>query len=841
MLRPALVCVVLVFLVATPPPLGAEEPTADVPQAPDSWLVIEPVDQRARRPFNPDAVFHRYLLDRSSVPPGEGTVVKGSAREAAWRRVTPDDKGRVGGPIAWAYGEVTSDRDRIVMAALRSGATLFVNGTPHVGAIYGDRFEVPVKLRKGKNEVYVRGVRGAFTLTFSEPPAPVFLAPFRQTKPDLVAGEPFEQPMGLLVVNATEQTLPAVQAQVAGTAWLGRGESPALPVPPLGLVQLRLPLETRPDAVVPMDVDKLSIRVSVSAEGIDAPFEAEVELRVDSRDDATIRTFRSAIDDSVQRFGMRRPLPRTGDSDGTAPRGLVLSLHGAGVNPRGQARAYSRKEDFWLFAPTNRDRFGFDWQDWGRLDAYEVLAEGLRISGVPRDRVYLTGHSMGGHGTWHLGANDPDGFAAIAPSAGWISFETYGGPRPKDKHVETWHAADAASLTRNLIDNLIQLPTYVLHGTKDRNVPAAQAQEMLRHLTAAGAMPSAWFEPGAGHWWDGYQEPGAACVDWPGFFKLFRKTRIPRTPNRIRFTTVHPGVDHKHHWVEVLQVVEYGKPARVEARWRPKTKAIEVRTQNVKLLKIAHPERPESIEINGEAFGADNQVHENADPFWWEQEDGGPGRLFELLPMNYRSMKRPSACGPFKQAWRNGFVFVYGTKGSPEETTALEEQARFDAQRWMYRANGQTIVVRDVDYAAVMKRLEGARNAVLYGSTRTNAAFEHWREPYPRLHGRSAVTRTGGRSGGRASRRGPEVLLHGPARDIGCCTLGRSKDGKRLCAIIGSTGVPASRAGFGLMLFVSGAGWPDYTVWTSDVALRGDDAVIATGFLDRDWRIPAED
>ena len=40
-------------------------------------------------------------------------------------------------------------------------------------------------------------------------------------------------------------------------------------------------------------------------------------------------------------------------------------------------------------------------------------------------RVYLTGHSMGGHGTWILGSTYPDRFGAIGPSAGWISFWSY--------------------------------------------------------------------------------------------------------------------------------------------------------------------------------------------------------------------------------------------------------------------------------------------------------------------------------------------------------------------------------------------------------------------------------
>ena len=813
----------LVLLLFAPRAVRAEEEPGDLPAPPASWLVLEPVDRRARRPFNPDAVFHRYLLDRRSVPPGEETVVEGSAGKASWRRVAADAKGHVGGGrIAWAYGEVQSDRARVVMASLRGGATLFVNGAPHVGSIYGDAFAVPVRLRKGANEVYVRGVRGGFTLTFAEPPAPLFVASFRQTKPDLVRGEGLEAPLGVLVVNATEEAHDAVQLALPAEAGFEAAAGPALPVAPLGMVQLRVPLTRAATAPLPEDAKEIELPLTLTVPGSDGPARREtVSLRVVEPSAARIRTFVSAIDDSVQRFGMRVPEPSEAEA---GPMGLVLSLHGASVNPRAQARSYGAKPDFWLFAPTNRDRFGFDWQDWGRLDAYEVLEEGLRISGVARERVYLTGHSMGGHGTWHLGANDPDGFAAIAPSAGWISFETYGGPRPKDEHVDVWHAADAASLTRTLIDNLVQLPTYVLHGLDDDNVPAAQAREMLMHLTKAGGFPSAHFERGAKHWWDGRPEPGAACVDWPGFYELFRKVTIPQAPDHIRFTTVHPAVDHVHHWVEVHDVHEYGQPAHVEARHRPKAGVIEVSTRNVSSLRITHPAPETAVLVNGTRLqGSERRpldVRIGREDLAILATRPTPGNA----PGDWKS---PGACGPFRQAWRNRFVMVHGTAGDEAEDLALLEQARFDAQRWMYRANGQTVLVSDAQYARLAEVLDtGSRNAVLYGNPTTNAAFASWAPVLPLVDRLRVV-------GAKPHDAPRHVQWTGD--DLGTCVV--SPLGERQCAIVGSSGIPASRTGFTLMLFVSGAGWPDYTVWSSDVLLRGDAAVLSTGFFDGSWRM----
>ena len=75
----------------------------------------------------------------------------------------------------------------------------------------------------------------------------------------------------------------------------------------------------------------------------------------------------------------------------------------------------------------------------------------MKLSGADPDRIYLTGHSMGGHGTWHLAANDPDRWAAIAPSAGWISFDTYGGRLPSagESHI----ARDNYALTAETDDD----------------------------------------------------------------------------------------------------------------------------------------------------------------------------------------------------------------------------------------------------------------------------------------------------------------------------------------------------------------------------------------------------
>jgi predicted peptidase len=80
---------------------------------------------------------------------------------------------------------------------------------------------------------------------------------------------------------------------------------------------------------------------------------------------------------------------------------------------------------------------------------------------VDKDRIYLTGLSMGGAGTWALAGAYPERFAAIVPICG--------GGDP----------ADAPKLK--------DIPVWVFHGAKDEAVPVSRSEEMVKALREAGA------------------------------------------------------------------------------------------------------------------------------------------------------------------------------------------------------------------------------------------------------------------------------------------------------------------------------------------------------------------
>src|SRR5207249_997563 len=84
------------------------------------------------------------------------------------------------------------------------------------------------------------------------------------------------------------------------------------------------------------------------------------------------------------------------------------------------------------------------------------------------------------------------------------------------------------------------------------------------------------------------------------------------------------------------------------------------------------------------------------------------------------SWKAPQRYGPFKEAFRNRVLFVYGTCGTPHENAWAFAKARYDAETFWYRGNGSIDLIRDAAFDA---SADGDRNVILYGSADTNTAW----------------------------------------------------------------------------------------------------------------------
>ena len=184
-----------------------------------------------------------------------------------------------------------------------------------------------------------------------------------------------------------------------------------------------------------------------------------------------------------------------------------LSVHGAEVEAINQARAYKLKDWGVIVAPTNRRPRGFNWEDWGRIDALEILDIAQKRFKPNPQKIYLTGHSMGGHGSWYLGATYPGKWAGVAPSAGYPTLMDYGSADGKiptnseNKAEQMLLRASNASNVMALAANYKASGIYILHGDADRTVSVEYAREMRKVLGTFHNDYSYYEYPNGSHWY----------------------------------------------------------------------------------------------------------------------------------------------------------------------------------------------------------------------------------------------------------------------------------------------------------------------------------------------------
>lgn len=176
---------------------------------------------------------------------------------------------------------------------------------------------------------------------------------------------------------------------------------------------------------------------------------------------------------------------------------LVLFLHGAGERGDGSEEqlpnvakhgppkqvAAGRKFPFILVSPQcsyDEPNVPRGWQADQLLALLDKLEEELNVD---TQRVYLTGLSMGGFGSWRLASAAPERFAAVVPICG--------GGNPED------------------VTALVDVPLWAFHGAKDPVVKLEQTTNCIDAIRAAGGHPRLTVYPEAMHdsWTETYDNP----------------------------------------------------------------------------------------------------------------------------------------------------------------------------------------------------------------------------------------------------------------------------------------------------------------------------------------------
>jgi predicted peptidase len=152
---------------------------------------------------------------------------------------------------------------------------------------------------------------------------------------------------------------------------------------------------------------------------------------------------------------------------------LILFLHGAGergddlnrVKVHGPPKLVEKGEAMEFIVVSPQCPKGMVWNDEVLITLLDDVAKRYRVD---ETRLYLTGLSMGGYGTWSLGLTHCDRFAAIAPICGGGDF------------IKAYNAGDANGKA------LKTLGVWAFHGAKDPVVPLAESKRMVATLKKFG-------------------------------------------------------------------------------------------------------------------------------------------------------------------------------------------------------------------------------------------------------------------------------------------------------------------------------------------------------------------
>lgn len=170
--------------------------------------------------------------------------------------------------------------------------------------------------------------------------------------------------------------------------------------------------------------------------------------------------------DKYFNFGYVQYLPENFDASKKYP--LIVFLHGSGE--RGEDLDHAMRHGYMKYVREEGKEYPFifiapqcpDGKYWGcytesLLAFLDWIAETLPVD---EDRVYVTGCSMGGTGSWMLAMADPDRFAAIAPVCGTGIY---------------WNARV-----------LTKVPIFMYHGDCDTVVPVEESINMYKAVNSLG-------------------------------------------------------------------------------------------------------------------------------------------------------------------------------------------------------------------------------------------------------------------------------------------------------------------------------------------------------------------
>ena len=380
--------------------------------------------------------------------------------------------------------------------------------------------------------------------------------------------------------------------------------------------------------------------------------------------------YRSDIDDSIQPYSLYLPANYSPDRKYS----LIVAAHGYSGDDYdgGNHLAALMPEDFIIVSVFGRGDVYY--QSVGEQDALDVMDRIMERYPIDETRVYLTGNSMGGLGTWRIGTLYADRFAAIAPYCGWTGTV--------------------------FMENLGNTKTYVVHGDADPTVPVQFDRACVKELQRLGYDVTYVEIPNGSH---------SAWTEWSKIYppktilEVFRAARKNPSPEKLA-ATINNVRYGKYYWITVNELDTRGalvqpsftvpmsyysyypalpEPGRFEAL-RSEDGSIRISTERINAFSVdlimaaMNGKTAEEITVDGTVVKiplGTKVIHlaKNSKAQWGIDTRFGS----EELPRHEG--------GGIADLFTNPLILVYGTQNA-EQSPVLEAAAR-ELADWSIRPN----------------------------------------------------------------------------------------------------------------------------------------------------------
>jgi predicted esterase len=451
-----------------------------------------------------------------------------------------------------------------------------------------------------------------------------------------------------------------------------------------------------------------------------------------------VRGYRSRLSRGIQPYSIYVPP----SYDPTRPTPLLFTLHGGSSNHSlflavtfGNDETWTEYRRHWRdpyqpqwdtdFLVVSPNGFGqVMWRWYGEDDVLDVLEDVARHYNVDRDRVYLSGLSNGGVGTYSIGARHAWRFAAVIAMAGAPSWIQYHAQRLQPWETPLFSAQSAMQNAENFKNTDLRF----YHGINDPGPMRPDYPRQFQRVLDALGIPYYFHEFDLGH------DVLYAVHQRGALYRRLSKVRRNPKPSEVWLSTWDYRAA-RQHWLELERFASYPGRALVKGKVVDDRRLV-VTTENAARIRVHVADVPfaQGGEVRIEIDGHEAWTGVPGDePLSLEKAENG-WRAVEREPRE--RVKRPGLSGPITDVLRDPVVHVYGTRVEGE-IDAMRHAAQVGAHGWpLWSLTYDAPVLPEDDVDLNVMR---THHVVLYGTRQNSALLDRVADQLPIRVERGAI------------------------------------------------------------------------------------------------------